>query len=76
MRLLGSSQTALSWGPFWDEDGRPHRHNPNRLRHTLLCSKGHTWEQIERFECPTCDFTVYSGEALKFPTLTFFFDKP
>jgi hypothetical protein len=50
----GSSQTAIGHRPYWDEQGRRHVHNPNRIRWSFRCTNGHSWTEDERFECPTC----------------------
>jgi hypothetical protein len=53
----GCSSTLLGGGgPFWDEDGNKHIHDPNRITQHYHCSRGHHWAERGRAPCPSCDW--------------------
>jgi hypothetical protein len=43
-----TSQTAVYYPPFFDEQGRYHNHDANRTSGMAHCSRGHSWP----FEIP------------------------
>lgn len=56
--LIGSTKTLLGWSPYWDEEGRYHSHDPNKVRTGYNCNRGHTWEIEELEPCPNGDYGV------------------
>jgi hypothetical protein len=52
---------CLGWRPFYDEDGRYHRHDPNRRRAHYSCSHGHHFVIKSRPSCP-CEGCNFGGE--------------
>jgi hypothetical protein len=54
----GGSSTTLLGGNFYfrDEDGVTHHHDPNRIRDSYRCSKGHLWEESYIQPCHSCDW--------------------
>ena len=52
----GLLTTTTLGGNFehWDEDGKPHVHDPNTLRNRYSCSRGHEWAVRKKKPCPTC----------------------
>ncbi len=43
----GSSTTLMGWSPYWDEDGKYHNNNPNKITSSYECSNGHSWSETE-----------------------------
>lgn len=39
---LSSTQTLMGHNSYYDEDGKPHSHNPNLLSQNFRCSNGHS----------------------------------
>ena len=59
VRYMGSTQTGIAPpGPYWDEDGEQHNHNPNTTRNMYRCSNGHSFFKTEGRPCPNemCDW--------------------
>jgi hypothetical protein len=40
-----SSQTAVAWQPFYDEEGVFHNKDPNKRTTHYTCSNGHEWSE-------------------------------
>lgn len=55
----GTIGTLLAYHAYYDEDGRYHSHNPNRLTKSYRCSKGHTWKVSTYNTCPQEDYPSY-----------------
>lgn len=54
---LGCMSTLMGGGQqYWDEDGKPHRHDPNTTTTNYRCSEGHQYKEKIRGACPSCDF--------------------
>lgn len=52
----GSTRTLLGGGgPFWDEDGTRHEHDPNIVTSGFECSNGHMWATKGKRPCPAPD---------------------
>lgn len=47
----GSSSTAMYFAPFYDEEGRRHSHDGNRVTTQYRCSRGHSWASSRRGSC-------------------------
>ncbi len=43
--ITGSRQTMAGWQPYYDEDGKLHSHNPNKITSGYKCTNGHSWEE-------------------------------
>lgn len=39
----GSTSTLLGFQPYFDEDGKYHNHDPNKITTYYNCSNGHKW---------------------------------
>lgn len=51
----GCSTTLLGYGgPFYDEDGIYHDHDPNIVTTYYRCSNGHRWHEKGSKQCPGC----------------------
>lgn len=46
-----STSTCMSGASFYDEDGRPHFHDPNTTTTEYRCSNDHTWKEVDRKKC-------------------------
>jgi hypothetical protein len=46
-----SSTTAMGYAPYYDEEGRFHRHDPNVTTTEYTCSNGHTWKDKTKPSC-------------------------
>lgn len=62
---LGSSTTCLGWGTYYDEAGKYHNHDPNRINTGYVCSNGHSFSILTKRKCPNCDYGSEDG-AVKF----------
>lgn len=51
-----SYSTAMHCQPYFDEDGKFHRHDYNSQSTEYSCSKGHTIYVSPSNRCPNCDF--------------------
>lgn len=50
---VGSTSTLMGGGgPYWDEDGVLHRHEPNVTTTGYQCSNGHSWYVRRKPRCP------------------------
>lgn len=55
----GSTSTLLGWrGPYYDEDGEHHSHDPNQVTSHYSCDNGHQFAASRRRACPNrkCDY--------------------
>lgn len=61
-----STTTAMAYGgPFYDEDGNLHRHDPNvRSSEPWYCSLGHQWHPAKK-PCPSCDYHEQPLEIIR-----------
>lgn len=50
----GSSCTLMAFSPYYDEEGKYHSHDGNRITDRYRCSEGHAWVAVRRAPCPTC----------------------
>lgn len=50
----GTETTCIGFGPFYDQQGRAHSHDPNNHRAYYSCSRGHRWQHNWKAECPEC----------------------
>lgn len=55
----GTSTLLGGGGPYWDEEGVYHNHDPNTRTIGFHCSNGHTWVTKSKPSCPAGD---YGGE--------------
>lgn len=46
-----STTTMFGWGPFLDDEGRKHEHNPNAIERHLTCARGHQWTVPDPQQC-------------------------
>lgn len=46
-----STSTCMSGASFYDEDGRPHFHDPNTTTTEYRCSNDHTWKETVSAKC-------------------------
>ena len=46
-----SWKTAMNCRPFYDEHGKRHVHDSNRVTTSYRCSNGHAWERETRGSC-------------------------
>lgn len=53
---MTSSTLMGGGGPYYDEDGSYHRHDPNTISTTYKCSNGHKWVEKSKHSCPGCDY--------------------
>lgn len=61
---MGASKTLLGWkGPHWDEEGKQHSHDPNRVTEGFKCSRGHQYSVVRKVRCPNpdCDYGGSEG---------------
>jgi len=56
VRAQGTSYTLAMVDVFWDDNGRWHKHDPNKYSQSFYCSKGHSWYKIWYPKCPACNF--------------------
>jgi hypothetical protein len=54
----GSTRTLMGWVPYYDEDGKPHNHDPNATTYGYRCSRGHHWVIKHKPPCgaPGCPY--------------------
>lgn len=50
-----STTTCMSGESFYDEDGKYHKHNPNRMTTGYRCSNGHRWSENQWARCLQTD---------------------
>lgn len=46
----------MGWSDYYDEDGNPHSHNPNRRTSTYYCSNYHYVHVTYYAACPSGDY--------------------
>lgn len=51
VRNEGGSCTSMGIDRFYDEEGAYHVHDPNVMRMSYRCSRGHHWEQRVEAAC-------------------------
>lgn len=58
----GSTRTLMPTHTYYDEDGRYHHHDPNRIKTTYECSRGHRWSEETDIPCAACVMTAEAKE--------------
>ncbi len=58
----GAMSTLLASFPYYDEQGRYHSHNPNRVSNSYSCSNGHKFTITGRDKCPNPDCSYGNEE--------------
>jgi hypothetical protein len=48
---MGSSSTLVCYIPFYDEEGKYHNHDANKVRSSYKCSNGHIWDEVSHGTC-------------------------
>lgn len=51
-----STQTCMSYYPFYDENGVYHHHDGNTIFYDYKCSNGHEFTETSKIRCPSCDW--------------------
>jgi hypothetical protein len=52
----GVFSTAMPATSYYDEQGRPHLHDPNKHSESMRCSNGHVLKRVWTTRCASCDF--------------------
>ena len=50
--------TAMHCVPYYDEEGKFHRHDTNNVSRTYTCSNGHAIKEVLGRSCESCDFQI------------------
>lgn len=56
LRGGGSFTTCMCGETYWDEDGKYHNHDPNRISTGYHCSNGHEFSVSSRSPCQSCEY--------------------
>ena len=51
-----TSVTCMGYQPYYDEEGKFHRHDPNWHSSSFRCSRGHEWTRSWKAGCGACDY--------------------
>jgi hypothetical protein len=53
-----AAYTSTDWPAdvYWDEEGRKHIHDQERMGGSFKCSQGHSFAVFRRPACPSCDW--------------------
>lgn len=58
--------TAMYCAPWYDEEGRYHKHDMNTHTRGYSCSLGHRWVVSSGSKCPSCEWQI--EESVKIET--------
>lgn len=47
----GGRKTMMYCKPYYDENGKYHHHDANRISTTYTCTNGHAWTRVTRGKC-------------------------
>jgi hypothetical protein len=55
----------MGYQPYYDEEGKFHRHDPNWHSSSFRCSRGHEWTRSWKAGCGACDYGKGGGRMSK-----------
>lgn len=55
VRVGMSYSTCMGTQTYYDEDGKYHFHDPNSTSTNYSCSNGHSWSEVAKAKCPSCN---------------------
>jgi len=63
LHVGASCSTLAGYEPYYDENGKFHNHDGNRVTQTTSCSNGHSFEMSGCMKCASCDYGTNSWFA-------------
>lgn len=62
--INNTTMTCMGWLPYYNEDGKYHSHNPNKISTSYICSNKHCFNMSALAPCPSCDYGVEKNETI------------